>query len=122
MENEKVKKKVIIINNMEINKKERTLRVSINPKIYSLPVIYSALYSFLDKAYIYIDGDPGEEIIVTLIPKTSEEELETLGRELNNELINCAAFAVRMKNIKEIRNTVAKNIIEDNKNVKRNSL
>jgi len=122
MGSQKEKKDIIIINNMEINKKEKIVKVSINPKIYPLPTIYSALYSFLDKAYVHIDGDPKEEIIVTLIPKNSEIDLEILGRELNNELINCAAFAIRMKNIKEIRNTIFKNIIEGNKNVKRNSL
>ena len=57
------------ISNMEINKEEGYALISINPKIYPLDVVYSAVYILLDKAYIVIDGDPEEEIIVEIRSK-----------------------------------------------------
>ena len=40
--------------------------LTVNPKIYPLETVYSAAYTFLDKAYILLDGDPKKEIIVKL--------------------------------------------------------
>lgn len=124
MENGKEHKKsekIKVIDNIIINEEEKNVKVSVNAKIYPLPIVYSALYSFLDKAYCYIDGDPKNEIIVTLIPKNPKDSLESLGRELNNELINCAAFSVRSKFIKDVRDRAVKNVTEGYKNDERNS-
>jgi His-Xaa-Ser system protein HxsD len=77
---------------MEINQKENNVLVSVNPKIYPLEVIYSAAYVLIDKAYIVIDGDPEEEVIVELKPKEKSTDLEILGRDFNNELLNYAVY------------------------------
>ena len=60
-------------NNIKIN--EDTVILNINPKLYSLETVYSAAYVFLDRAYILLDGDPKEKIVVKLKPK-KEENLE----------------------------------------------
>jgi His-Xaa-Ser system protein HxsD len=83
------------INNLEIYKKDGYLIVSINPKIYPLEVIYSATYVFLDRAYLLIDGNPEEEIFVQMKPKDKKEDLEKLGNEFNNELVNYAVYVVQ---------------------------
>lgn len=75
-----------ITSNIEINKEENSILLNINPEIYNLSVVYTTCYSFLDKAYILIDGDPKFELLVELKPK-KEYDLEKLGREFNNELI-----------------------------------
>lgn len=75
-----------ITSNIEINKEENSILLNINPEIYNLSVVYTTCYSFLDKAYILIDGDPKFELLVELRPK-KEYDLEKLGREFNNELI-----------------------------------
>jgi His-Xaa-Ser system protein HxsD len=88
--------------NLNIDKKEKLVKISVNPKIYSLEVIYSSAYVFLDKAYILIEGDPKKEIIVELKPK-KEYNLEKLGREFNNELLNYATYATISKKNDGIR-------------------
>jgi hypothetical protein len=55
--------------NFEIDKESNSVVVSVNPKIFPLEVIYSAAYVFLDRAYIMIDGDPQEDILVQLKTK-----------------------------------------------------
>lgn len=80
--------------------------LSINPKVYPLEAVYSAAYVFLDRTYILLDGDPKREIFVELKPKEggeNEKELETLGRDFNNELINYADYQKRAKETKKIR-------------------
>ncbi len=92
--------------NFEIHKSENCIIVSINPKIYPLDVIYSAAYVFLDRAYVLIDGDPEEEIIIELKSKTGKENLETLGREFNNELLNYAVYKVQVEKNAAIRQMI----------------
>lgn len=82
-------KSVRVIDNLEIHADHVT--VSVNPKIYSLDVVYSASYVLMDKAYIVINGDPEEEIVVEIRPKKGEVS-EKLGRDFNNELINYAVY------------------------------
>jgi His-Xaa-Ser system protein HxsD len=84
--------------------------LNINPKVYPIETIYSASYVFLGRAYILLDGDPAEEIIVKLKPKESEENkgasraiLESLGGEFLNELINYADYKKRAEDTKNIR-------------------
>jgi His-Xaa-Ser system protein HxsD len=92
--------------NMEIDKKKEVVSISINPKIFPLDVIYSAAYVFLDKAYVIIDGDPEEEIVIELKPKDASIELETLGREFNNELLNYSAYKVQSEKNASIRQLI----------------
>lgn len=83
-----------------------TATISINPTLYPLEVIYSASYIFLDKAYILLDGDSKKEIIIRLKPKKEAKdnhELEKLGGEFLNELINYADYRERAKETKNIR-------------------
>lgn len=113
-----VKKKtepdVYMINNMEVHKKEGYVIVSVNPRIYSLDILYSAAYVLLDKAYLIIDGDPNEEILIEIRPRENGLDLETLGRELNNELINYAVYKLRSDRNKNIRNAIVQRAFDTN--------
>lgn len=93
------------VSNMEISKKEGHVTVTVNPRIYPLDVVYSAAYTFLDKAYVLIDGDPQKELKVELKPK-GDCSLENLGREFNNELLNYAFFKKRADENKEVRTAI----------------
>lgn len=87
--------------NLEINKKECYVLVSVNPKIYALDVVLSSAYNFIDNCYVLVDGDPIEELVVELRPKDKSRDVEELGRDFNNELINYANYAVQaLKNAK----------------------
>jgi len=71
--------------------------ILINPLIYPLEVIYSAAYVFIDKTYVLLEGDIEKEIIVELRLKKTEgcerkQELEKIGREFLNELLNYAFY------------------------------
>lgn len=99
--------------NLEFNEKENLVLISISPRIYSLPVIYSAAYAFIDKCYVMIDGDPREEILVELRPKT-KTDLKTLGREFNTELVNYANYAVQCTRNAKLRETILKRVLLTN--------
>ena len=91
--------------NLEIDKKEGKVLVSINPGIYPLDVIYSASYVFLDKSYVFLDGNPKEKVVVELKPK-KKCDLEKLGREFNNELLKYADYKKRSEQTKQVREMI----------------
>src|SRR3989344_2997038 len=91
---------------IKINKKEGFVTLSLNPKVYPLDVVYSASYVFLDKSYVLLDGNPKREVIVELRfkeRKGSKKQLERLGRDFLNELVNYADYRERAEKTKEIR-------------------
>jgi len=80
--------------------KDKTIEFTINTKIYSLTAIYQTAYFFLDKVYIFLDGEPAKEIKVIMKPKsasadgstnltmTASADLEKIAGEFYNELLN----------------------------------
>ncbi len=102
------KKDVKVIGNLEINNNEGLLVVSVNPKIYPLNIVYSASYVFIDKAFVVIDGDPKEEILVELRPKDKSQDLEEMGRDFNNELLSYAVYEAQSLKNAPIREAIVK--------------
>jgi His-Xaa-Ser system protein HxsD len=94
------------IKNFKIDKKENSVFLFINPKIYPLEVLYSAGYVLLDRAYVILDGDPKKEIIVQLKAKSKNENLEELALDFNNELISYAVYVVQAARTDEIRKAI----------------
>ncbi|MBO06189.1 MAG: hypothetical protein QF917_00235 [Candidatus Woesearchaeota archaeon] len=90
--------------------------LNINPELYNLETIYSAAYVFLDKAFIILDGDPKKEVIVKLKPKKSRD-LEKLGHDFFNELINYADYQKRAEKTKKIRETIMQRALITNENI-----
>jgi His-Xaa-Ser system protein HxsD len=80
--------------NFIFNKQENSLTFIINTKIYSLESIYQAAYLFLDKVYVFLDGEPKKEIKVIMKGKDGEEGqegeegLKKIAGEFYNELLN----------------------------------
>jgi His-Xaa-Ser system protein HxsD len=76
----------------KINKEENKIVVSVNPEIYPLEAIYGAAYVFLDKAYLFLDGNPKNQVMVTIKGKgkLNKKQLKDLAGEFYNELLNCA--------------------------------
>jgi len=74
----------------KIDPQENSVKLVLSPDVYSLETVYTATYSFLDKVYIVLDGDPEKEIIVNLKGKQefNEDQLEVVAGEFLNELIN----------------------------------
>jgi len=72
----------------QVNKDKNTLEFTINTKIYSVTAIYQTAYLFLDKVYVYLDGDPSKEIEVVFKAKEDKLDLEKIADEFYNELLN----------------------------------
>jgi len=100
------KKEVLSVDNLEVHRGKDSVIISVNPKIYPLDTIFSAGYIFIDKAYVIVDGDPNEEIIVQLKAKDKKTDLEGLGREFNNELINYSFYAAQTAKNMPIRTSI----------------
>jgi His-Xaa-Ser system protein HxsD len=94
---------VFSVDNIEVNKSKGNVIISVNPKVYGLDTIFSAAYIFIDNAYVIVDGDPNEEIIVQLRAKDKKMDLEKLGREFNNELINYSFYGIQTARSMPIR-------------------
>lgn len=107
---------IFTTDNLEIHKKDNFVVVSINPKLYPLEVIYSAAYIFISRAYIMIDGDPREEVLVQLRPKT-DIDIEILGREFNNELLNYMVYMHRTIRTQGIREAIVQRALATNAQV-----
>jgi len=88
--------------NIEIDKKDNTVAVTVDPKIYPLDTILSAAYVFIDDAYVIVTGDPNQEVVVKLKGK-QKCNLAELGRNFNNELLNYAFYAVQTARTMPIR-------------------
>jgi His-Xaa-Ser system protein HxsD len=97
---------------IEINKEENTALCSLNPRIYPLETVLSAAYIFLDRAYMLLDGEPVEEIIVELRPM-QDENAEKLLREFLNELVRYAVYASHAAKNKEIRAAIHQKALRD---------
>ncbi len=100
--------------NLEINKKEGYVLVSVNPKIYPLDIVLSSAYIFTDNCYVLLDGDPAEEIIVELRPKDKKGNIEAIGRNFNNELINYANYAVQAIKNEKLREAILNRVLLTN--------
>jgi len=90
--------------NFEIIVEEERILVNINPKIYDLQTVYTTCYTFLEKAFVLIDGDPEHEFIVEIKPKelkgNNDEKkllLEQFARGFNNELIRFGFYSQQNK-------------------------
>ncbi len=94
--------------NIKIEKKEDSVLVRINTKIYPLPIIYQAADVFIDKNYVFLEGDPEKEVLVTLKPKDKNKDLEKVAGNFNNELLNYSAYFVRAATNRDMRELILK--------------
>jgi len=94
------------IGNLEIDKKEGVVRISVNPKIYSMSVIYGAAHAFTRDNYVLLDGDDEIEIIVELKPMEKSQNLEELGRKFCNRLLSYQVYKQKSKENETVRNLI----------------
>lgn len=107
--------KLNALGNIKIDEKEGFVLFSLNPKIYSLDIIYSASYVLMDKAYIFLDGDPTTEILVEIRKKDeTKESLKQIVYCFNNELLNYAVYKTQSEKNKGIREALLQKIILTN--------
>jgi len=82
--------------------------ISLNPKIYPLEAIYGACYVFIDRAYLFLDGDPNKEVTIYIKGKSNltPKKLEALAGEFENELLNYTLRLALAKNTRKVRETI----------------
>lgn len=68
------------------------LRLSIKKEVYSLQTLYAAGYVFMDKAYIYFDVEGQDTVLVWLKSKKADMDLDGLGCQFMEELLNYAHY------------------------------
>ncbi len=76
----------------------------VDTKIYPMEAIYLASYAFIDKAYIYLSGNPKGVIRVSFKPKKENTDFEIIKGEFMNELLSSSLriqIAERNKKVRE---------------------
>lgn len=88
-----------------VKTKKAEIILKINPKIYPLEVVEGAAYTFVDRAYVDIGGNPKKQILVTLTAKENSDrkEFERIAGDFKNELLNYALRRDIAQNNREIR-------------------
>lgn len=87
------------------NIKANNLAFEINPKLYPMDAILNTAYTFIDRCYVFLNGDPKKRISVQLKGKNnlSAKQLNDLKGEFNNELLNQILRAKIAKDNKKLR-------------------
>ena len=84
---------------------------------YSKESIFATTYAYLDKGYFLIDSNENDEFIIKIELKNNnkdKEELNTLIKEILNDLINYETYFKEAKDTKELRETLLKRALLTN--------
>ena len=105
-----MKNKPFFITNIEGRK---CVQLLLSPKIYSLDTIFAAGYVFLDRCYLILDEDKNKNIKVIIFPKKSSKnkDLEKLGMEFYNEVLNYAHYFSRAKATKGVVEKILQRVL-----------
>jgi len=85
--------------------------LQVNTEIYSLQTIYAAGYTFLDRAYILIDKGKNNKILNVMIFNKNNGDVQKLGMEFYNELINYAHYFSRVEGNAGIIKTIMQRVL-----------
>jgi len=88
--------------------KENILKFNLSTDLYPLEAIYQTCYTFLDRAYIYLDSPSAKKVLVSLRgkKKISPEKFKALRGEFMNELLNSALRLEVSKRNRRIRELI----------------
>ena len=103
----------------KINYQKNQIAFFLNSKFYDLESVYGAAYVFLDRAYVFLDGDPKKEIIVYLKgkKKISQAGLKKLRGEFHNELLNYLLRVKIAKRNKKVRDFIVGTALVSSSNI-----
>ena len=85
--------------------------VEVNPELFSLDAIYLAGYQMTEKAYIILDGDPDDVILVKIIPK-DKKDLKNIGWEFSNELLSSQVYDIMSKKNSKVKEEIIEKALE----------
>jgi His-Xaa-Ser system protein HxsD len=109
----------------KIEEKNNRIIITINPRLYSSEAVYGAAYVFLDKAYLFLEGNPQEKILVYIKGKETlnQKELADLAGDFSNELLNYSLRNRISKDNQKLREYIlarALSVTDANDNCKNN--
>lgn len=91
---------------LKFSLKNNGVNFKINVKFYSFESVLNAAHVFIDKFYVFFDGDPKLTVSVFLKPKketASRKELIKSAGEFSNEILNQELRLRLAKNNKQLR-------------------
>lgn len=80
--------------------------IKVNTNVYSLRSIFSAVYIFLDKAYIFLDSKNPNEVEIQVKTKNNADDIDKLIDEIKNELASASLRLAISEENKEIREMI----------------
>jgi His-Xaa-Ser system protein HxsD len=97
----------------KINLKENQIVFWLNSQNYSLEAIYATAYVFINRCYVYLDGDPKKTIAVVLKgkEKLNEKQLKVLQGEFLNELLNYLLRVEIGKRNRKVRESILASVV-----------
>ncbi|MCX6799416.1 MAG: hypothetical protein NTW59_04975 [Candidatus Diapherotrites archaeon] len=95
--------------NVEFHAKENFLVFAIQPKLFSVETVFSAAYSMLDKAFVLVDGDPRDMMVVSMQPKEGKG-LRALAERFSQQLLNYAVNAQQSAATRQIRECLLRRV------------
>ena len=72
---------------------DHAVRLSVDESLYGIDAVYGASFTFLDRAFVFLDRSPEGGLRVTLTDKSGDAEaaaLRALVGQFANELLACA--------------------------------
>lgn len=82
---------------MIFKKTKQSIKLTADLDLYPLSTIYSASYVFLDRATIYLDKETDNKVTIWIFPKNKKDNLDGIGKDFCNELINYAHYFDSLK-------------------------
>jgi His-Xaa-Ser system protein HxsD len=89
------------------------IELSLKASVYPLDVVFAAAYVLLDRAYILVDGDPKDILIVRLKPK-GEAALEEIEQDFMDELVNASVYKKQSERFAALREEMLKRALLTN--------
>lgn len=106
---------MLFLMNYKTNLDNHSVEICVNTKIYSIGVIYSVSYLYTEDCYVMLDGDPNEEIIVELKPKSNQNQnFELMAQKFFNDLIVYADYEANLKKNIGIREIILRRLLLTN--------
>ncbi|MBT5022495.1 hypothetical protein HOK51_10205 [Candidatus Woesearchaeota archaeon] len=100
--------------NEQIEYSQNTAVLKLNPIIYPIGILYSAAYIMIDKAFIMFDGDPDKEIIVKIESKKSDDDINQIVQEFNDEILTYGVYNIQSEKNKDLREIIMKRVLITN--------
>lgn len=91
-----------------INNKKNEVVFKLSKKVYSLDAVLGTSYLFIDKAYVFLDCDGKDDVVVSFKgkKKLNKNEMESLVGEFHNELLSQTLRVKLSKKNQKIRETI----------------